>query len=115
VNLSITTTGLVPWTIGSVEQIVFSPFLGNLPWNLAGGSATLLVVDPNGVQSSYPMAVQANGYGASVAYTVVGPANVFTNGDPPLPPWRLAFLAVDASGRTQKSRAFAFNVLSSPV
>jgi hypothetical protein len=106
---------LQPLCIGSIEEIVVDPWLNKLPWNLSGGSATLYVVDPNGVLTSYAMTIVPNGFGAFYNYTVIGPANVSTSGDPLLPPWRLAFLLVDAQGRTQKSLPVAFSVISSPV
>lgn len=105
----------MPFVIGSVEEIVFDGWLNGLPWNVAGGSVTLYVVDPNGNQTSYAMAIDAEGYAARYNYTVVGPASISVAGDLLLPPWRLAFLAVDANGVTQKSRPVAFNVLSSPL
>src|SRR6516162_1772381 len=99
-NTTYTTTGLTPLTIGSTELINFSAFLGSLFWDLTGGSATLLLADPQG--TAYSVTGTIAGGGGFANWAVVGPAGNWTRA------WKL----VDASGVIQYSRPIAFAVIS---
>ena len=113
-NLGTTTTGLVPLTIGSIEEFQLDPWLNALPWNLAGGTVQLLLTDPNGTKYTVNASIVTGGYGATATWTVIGPATVDDNGVRLANPWRRAWSVVDALGRTQISRAIAFEVVNSP-
>jgi hypothetical protein len=101
-NDALVTTGLIPLCIGSIETFQLQPFLDKLPWNLTGGSANLLMTDPNGTNYNFPATI-VNG-GAQYTWTVIGPAGN----------WTRAWEVTDAIGITQVSNPIVFSVISSP-
>jgi hypothetical protein len=104
-NTQLTTTGLLPLTIGSSEVFEASADLNAIPWSLLGGTVTLKLVDPNGNVTTLSAAVGPTGYSASASWTVAGPAGI----------WVRAWTLVDSSGRVQVSRQIVFSVISSPI
>jgi hypothetical protein len=101
-NSTLVTTGLVPLTIGSLETFVLQAFNNGLPWDLTGGSATVLMADPQGGSHSYTAAI--SGSTARISWTVL-----------PIPgDWRRCWDVTDGSGTRQVSRPIPFTVISSP-
>lgn len=98
-NNYLVTTGVKPLMVGSVEVFQVQPWLGAQPWNLTGGSATLLLRDPDQNLYTIPAAVNSGG-GATAQWTV---ANV--PGD-----WIRAWMLADATGRSQTSNPIVFSV-----
>ncbi len=105
-NTTLVTTGLQPLTINSTDTFVFQPFANGLLWDLTGGSATVLMTDPNGVKYSYQAVIVGppGGATAQLPWTVIGPP-----GD-----WRRAWDVTHVSGIRQVTRPYAFEVESSP-
>jgi len=102
-NPKIVTTGLVPLAITSNELFEHQPFQNELPWNLAGGSANLLLTDPTGVTITLPATIGADGV-ARVNWTVTGPAGT----------WLRAWDVTDNTGIHQRGLPIPFSVISSP-
>jgi hypothetical protein len=102
INTSQVTTGLAPLVIGSVDTFQQDPKLNRLPWDLTGGTATLTLQDPNGVQTV--LSAQVLGFGAKVAWTVAGAIGT----------WTRAWTLIDGSGLKQVSRPRPFVVTGSP-
>jgi hypothetical protein len=103
-NTRLVTTGLAPLNIGSTEIFQVAPLLNGAPWNLAGGSATLTLSDPNGNKTTLAGSIVGTGYGATSGWTVVGPVGTWTRS------WTLS----DASGIVQVTDPIVFVVQSSP-
>lgn len=101
-NSQLQTIGFEPLTIGSTKTFLYQGYLGGVPWNLAGGSGSLKMVDPNGVAYSYP--VQIAGGDAFVVWTVLPPGGT----------WLRAWDVTDANGVRDVSPPIAFAVASSP-
>jgi hypothetical protein len=102
VSTSQVTTGLEPWVVGSVKRPTLSAALDGLPWNTAGGTATIYFLSPLGVATNFAAAVDANG--AHYDWTVVAPAGL----------WTRCWKVVDAAGLVQYSPPIAFAVTVSP-
>lgn len=114
------TTGTRPFTVGSIEvfQEGFNPTTGQYtltlngqPWNLAGGSATLNFMDPNGNMTSYAATITNGGLTASVTWTVPAPTPSLNT----LGPWARSWKFIDATGITQVSQPLQFAVIASPM
>jgi hypothetical protein len=101
-NTTLVTTGLVPLTVGSVEQFQLDAVLDGLHWDLTGAAVNLLMTDPLGNSYNFIAAVQNQG----AVYAWVVPNVPGT--------WVRAWKVVDALGRTQVSRPIVFTVVSSP-
>jgi hypothetical protein len=104
-NTALVTTGLKPLTLGSTELFEAAPVLDLQPWNLAGGSAQLILADPIGSLTTITGTIGASGYSVTAPWTVAGPVGNWTRA------WRL----VDATGIIQVSLPIVFEVQSSPV
>jgi hypothetical protein len=102
-NTQVVTTGVQPLVIGSNEPLQQQAFLGGLPWNLTGGSAQLLLRDPNGTEHTYTASINAGG-NAYYNWTAIGPAGG----------WTRAWSCTDASGFTQITPPIYFEVVASP-
>jgi hypothetical protein len=102
VDNRLVTTGLVPLCVDSAELFVLRPRLDGLPWDLTGGSATLLLTDPDGSPST-------------VAATIVSgqPRAAWTVADP-VGTWLRAWEVTDSAGVHQVSRPICFTVIDSP-
>ena len=81
---------------------MFRPYLNEVPWDLTGGSAFLLMTNPIGASFIYTATII--GFGASVNWTVLAPIGT----------WLRAWKVTDAAGIIQISRPFVFTVISSP-
>ena len=105
-NTQLVTTGLKPLTINSNDTILFQPFANGVIWDLTGGSATLRMVDPNGMVYAYPASIvgPAGAGIASYPWTVIAPP-----GD-----WRRAWDVTNAQGIRQVTLPLAFEVVASP-
>jgi len=101
-NETFATTGLEAMTVGSTKIFQVQPWLNGLPWDLTGGSARLVLSDPDGINTTLTASI-VNG-GAQVSWTVPLPAGS----------WLRAWDLTDASGRRQISLPIAFTVVSSP-
>ena len=101
-NVTWTTTGLSPLCIGSTEKFQVSAFLDGVFWDLTGGSAILILSDPNGNKTSYTATIF--GGGAFYVWTMAGTPGT----------WLRAWSLQDAQGVVQVSRPIAFSVISSP-
>lgn len=101
-NNPYTTTGLRQYAVGSVLTFEPDVRLNGLWWDLTGGSATLTLQDPLGVQTAIP-AVIAGGI-PSASWVVV----------PPLGGWTMAWSGTDARGRHVVSEPLGFVVIASP-
>ncbi len=97
------TTGLIPLTVGSTQLFEAAPFLDGLPWDLSGGSASLILADPTGALTTIPATII--GFGCTAAWTVAAPIGTWVRA------WRLT----SADGITQYSEPITFGVISSPV
>ncbi len=110
-NTTLVTTGLFPLCVGSVETFCLSATLNLLPWNLQGGTVSVIVADPSGNKTTYaavygvPPAAPV-GYGSCwyLQYTVADPP-----GD-----WRRSWVITDVLGVHQVSQAVPFTVVDSP-
>ena len=102
VQSALVTTGLEPICIGSMETWQVQPWLNGVPWNLAGGSATLKLTDPNGVNTSFAGTI--SGGGAFYVWTVIGPAGT----------WVRSWTLTDSTGLVQVMAPEAMVVISSP-
>jgi hypothetical protein len=103
-NTGVVSTGLVPLTIGSVEKFQDKPLLNELPWDLTGGSASLILSNPAGAQTTIAATIVPGGYGATANWTVIAPAGN----------WLRAWSLTDASGRHQVTLPIPFVVIASP-
>lgn len=101
-NVALNTTGLVPFTVGSVNLFTSKAFANGLPWDLTGGTVTLNMKDSNGAFYSYPATI--TGMVAQVSWTVL---NVPGR-------WTRSWTVTDAQGRHQVSRAYTFDVEPAP-
>lgn len=101
-NVSLTTTGLVPLVVGSVELMQLQAFNNGIPWDLTGGSVTLNMKAPGGATYSYTATI--TGMGAQYSWTVLA-----TTGN-----WTRSWSVTDAQGRHQVSRAIVFDVENAP-
>lgn len=101
-NTGIVTTGILPLIVGSVEVFQLQAFADVLPWNLAGGTVTLNLIDPNGAVYSYPATI--SGGSVRVTWTVLNVTGT----------WRRSWTITDSSGVHQVSRPIVFEVQSSP-
>jgi hypothetical protein len=110
-NNTLPTTGLIPLTINSVEQFELSPRKDNIPWNLTGGSVTLLLSDPAGFTlPGLTATIASDGYSASVVWQVP----VTSSGLSAAGTWLRAWDVTDASGIRQVTRPIEFTVVGSP-
>lgn len=103
-NTNLVTTGITPYTVGSVERFQLQAFRNGLPWPLQanGATVTLLVKDPDGTVTTYNPTVV--GTGAYYDWTVPDdPVGDFTRA------WRI----VDGA-TVQVSRPIAFSTVESP-
>jgi len=101
-NSSLVTTGPEEFTVGSTELMQSKAFKGGLLWNLVGGSARLLMTDPDG--TDYDLAATPQNGGASVGWTV-----------PNVPgTWVRAWKLIDSTGVIQISVPITFRVVLSP-
>jgi hypothetical protein len=101
-NTRLVTTGLVPLIIGSQETFQLKPLLNGLPWDLTGGTVTLILLDPTGAQTTISGTIA--GRGATAPWTVTGPVGNWTRC------WHVS----DGSGLVQYSQPLVFTVSSSP-
>lgn len=104
-NTRLVTTGIVPLTIGSGDEFLLKPTLDDLPWSLAGGTATLILADPNGVLYNFTAQIDPTGFSANYVWPVSGPVGS----------WARAWKCVDVNNVTQVSQPIPFNVISSPI
>lgn len=105
-NTSLVTTGLVPLTIGSTETFGLQPTLDGVPWSMQGGTVTLILSDPNSVQTTIPAVIQPGPdgfYTARAPWTVAGTVGQWTRA------WKII-----VGSLVQVSRALPFAVTSSP-
>jgi hypothetical protein len=102
VDNALVTTGLVPLCVGSAEAFVLKARLDGVPWDLTGGSASLLLTDP--AAGSHTVAATITGGVARASWTVQDPTGT----------WLRAWDVTDASSRRQVSRPIAFVVQDSP-
>jgi hypothetical protein len=96
---------LVPLTIGSIDTFELSASLDGVPWNLAGGTVSVLLSDPNGNPTNFSASISADGYKATALWNVFGPAGS----------WLRAWKVIDVNGVTQYSQPIPFSVISSPI
>ena len=102
VNSSLVTTGPSRFTVGSSALFQLSGFLDKLPWDLTGGSARLLLADPNG--QSYDYAATVQNRGAVYDWTVLNVAGT----------WVRSWKATGADGTVEYSIPITFSVVASP-
>jgi hypothetical protein len=96
-------TDLTPFTISSTTRFVFEVKDNGLWWDLTGGSALAILIDPTGAKTTIVCAIVRGVPSAN--WTVVGPV-----GD-----WQIQLKATDAANRTQTSVAQVFGTVSSPI
>jgi hypothetical protein len=119
-NTSLTTTGVVPICVGSIEQFQEKATLNGLEWFIGGGSAQVNMTDSNGNSYTLAAIITPDGYSAiTVPWTVVGsPSSGATppNNNNLYGPWTWvrSWTLTDAQGRKQISRPIVFTVLQSP-
>ena len=101
-NSSLVTTGIIPYTVGSVERFQLAPTLHGLPWALA--SATLLLTAPDGTGYSLAATVASGGYEIYRDWTVIGPVGT----------WVRAWQVVGLNAVLQTSRPITMEVITSP-
>ncbi len=102
-NVGVVTTGLVPLAIGSVETFQLQPLINRLPWDLQGGSASVILSPPTGGNITINATIAVDG-SIRAQWTVIAPEGN----------WLLAWDCTDALGRHQVSNPIPFDVISSP-
>ena len=102
------TTGLKPQTIGSVRTFEWSGLRNGLPWDITGGTAQVILSDPNGNQTTLTATVGASGFSARANWVVVAPAGTWTRA------WRIQDSGMVGDGTYDYSEPITFEVLSSP-
>ena len=107
-NTSLTTTGLKPQTIGSVRTFLWSANLNGLAWDISGGSATLILQDPNGNQTIIAGTIDSGGYSARAHWVVTAPAGNWTLS------WKVQDAAMALAGTYENSVAVTFEVQATP-
>jgi hypothetical protein len=112
-NVANTTTGLVPFCVGSVEFFQVKPFLNGVPWFLGGGIVSVSMTDYLGNNVSLTASISLDGYTATTqSWTVVGSASAGNTQGPWT--WTRAWTIQDAQGRKQVCRPIVFAVINSP-
>lgn len=101
-NVTTTTTGQNPLVPGSTETFVFSGMFNGQPWNLAGGSGSLKIKDPNGTVTVNAVTIS----GARVTYTWTVGTTAGT--------WTRAWFMTDANGVVENTPPITFTVIASP-
>jgi hypothetical protein len=97
-NTKVVTTGLKPLVIGSGITFEVSPFLNDLFWDITDGSASLVLVNPQGQTITLPATVL--GVGAQANWSVIGPVGT----------WVRAWVLTDVNGFHEVSQPVIFQV-----
>lgn len=114
-NTTVQTTGTVVLTSGSTETFLTGNdslsgtsnlFLNGQPWNLSGGSVSLVFIDPSNNRSSVSATISPDGFTATATWVV--PSS-------PLGPWARCWVITPATGSPQVSRSIRFNVVNPPT
>jgi hypothetical protein len=98
----VVTTGLFPLTVGSQKTFQLAPLLDEIPWDLTGGSASLILSDPNNSITTITATIANRG--AVASWTVAGTAGR----------WTRTWKATDAAGDVQYSVPIPFDVVTAP-
>ncbi len=99
-NIKQVTTGLVPLAIGSDEVFQLQGILDALPWDLTGGTVSVVLSDPTGALTT--IAATILGRGAQASWTVVAPVGR----------WSRTWQIEDSTGLHQVSLPIPFDVVS---
>ena len=100
---ALVTTGIRPLTINSDYTFVGKAMAGGLPWDLTGGTATLLLEDPAGQLLSLPGTI--TGGTPRRGWRATGPVGT----------WIFSWDLTDAQGRRGISQRLVKDIISSPV
>lgn len=102
-NSSLVTTGPEQLTVGSTKLFQLSAFKApGVLWDLTGGSAQVLLCDPN--QQTYTLNATIQDKGAVRSWTVLDVEGT----------WVRAWKATDAQGNVEYSLPLTFEVIRSP-